>query len=317
MLQHREQPVPQSLRALMTGLVDYAGLFPPAGLDMTAAVRNYARYLAGEHAWMLARFVVPAARLAEFERAQAGVTVAREWKLSALLDANAGADIEAVAEFNLRNSGRARVDALEMKAGSVEEIHRVGVIAPAETQAYFEISSEHTTELLDAVRDVGGRAKIRTGGVTPNAIPSVQAVARFIDECARVGVAFKATAGLHHPLRCTKALTYEANAPRAAMHGFLNVFLVAALRFGQLKDAVDTRGFVLTAFLGSAAPQLEFTESAVKMGTARHDERMGTMATEAVIPTAQILAAREHFAVSFGSCSFEEPVSEMQELTLL
>ncbi|HET8667728.1 MAG TPA: hypothetical protein VFM10_07085, partial [Terriglobales bacterium] len=68
---------------------------------------------------------------------------------------------------------------------------------------------------------------------------------------------------------------------------------------------------------GSAAPQLEFTESAVKMGTARHDERMGTMATEAVIPTAQILAAREHFAVSFGSCSFEEPVSEMQELTLL
>src|SRR5688500_1293567 len=51
--------LPRSLRALLDGLIDYAGLFPPATLDMQAAVARYARYRAGERAWMLGRFVVP------------------------------------------------------------------------------------------------------------------------------------------------------------------------------------------------------------------------------------------------------------------
>ena len=52
------------LRALLEGVFDYAGLFPPARLDMAETVRNYARYLDDEHAWMLGRFIVPTARLA-------------------------------------------------------------------------------------------------------------------------------------------------------------------------------------------------------------------------------------------------------------
>ena len=36
--------LPRSLRALLDGLIDYAGLFPPARLDMQAAVANFARY---------------------------------------------------------------------------------------------------------------------------------------------------------------------------------------------------------------------------------------------------------------------------------
>ena len=55
-----------SLRALLSGVVDYAGLFPPAGLPLDQAIRNYARYRQGSDAWMLGRFVIPAARLAEF-----------------------------------------------------------------------------------------------------------------------------------------------------------------------------------------------------------------------------------------------------------
>ena len=35
-----------ALRALLDGIVDYAGLFPPAALDMSTAVRNYASYSA-------------------------------------------------------------------------------------------------------------------------------------------------------------------------------------------------------------------------------------------------------------------------------
>jgi len=54
-----------ALRELLRGLIDYAGVFPPASLDLAQAVRNYAEYRGGPHAWMLGRFVVPAARVAD------------------------------------------------------------------------------------------------------------------------------------------------------------------------------------------------------------------------------------------------------------
>ena len=57
----------EALHALLSGLIDYAGLFPPASLDLPAAMRNYAAYRAGAHAWMLGRFVVPAALVAEVD----------------------------------------------------------------------------------------------------------------------------------------------------------------------------------------------------------------------------------------------------------
>ena len=66
-----EAEIMTALRALLAGIVDYAGLFPPAGLDMPAAVRNYASYRTDDHAWMLGRFVVPASRLGKCDAALA------------------------------------------------------------------------------------------------------------------------------------------------------------------------------------------------------------------------------------------------------
>src|SRR5512139_850165 len=62
----RDRPCPPSARALLAGVVDYAGLFPPAARPMPEAIAEYAEALAGPDAWMLGRFVLPAARLAEF-----------------------------------------------------------------------------------------------------------------------------------------------------------------------------------------------------------------------------------------------------------
>jgi hypothetical protein len=58
-----------SMRALLSRLIDYAGLFPPAKLDMATTISNYARYREGDDAWMLGRLIVPASRLDEFEEA--------------------------------------------------------------------------------------------------------------------------------------------------------------------------------------------------------------------------------------------------------
>ena len=57
----------EALRTLLAGLIDYAGLFPPASLDMAEAARNYEAYRAGPHSWALGRFIVPSARLNEVD----------------------------------------------------------------------------------------------------------------------------------------------------------------------------------------------------------------------------------------------------------
>ncbi len=51
--------------AFLDRLFDYAGLFPPAALDLAAATEHYGRYRSHADAWMLGRFIVPAGRLAE------------------------------------------------------------------------------------------------------------------------------------------------------------------------------------------------------------------------------------------------------------
>lgn len=237
----------QSLRVLLEGLIDYAGLFPPAALPMQDAVRNYARYREGEHAFALGRFVVPADRAEE---------VPREFPLSVL-----GVD--------------------EVKASSEEEIAR---FAPG---TYVEIAD---VGLLDAIAKHGVRAKIRTGGITPDAFPAIDNVAAFLRACKEKGVAFKATAGLHHPLRCVRPLTYEPNAATGTMHGFLNVFLAAAL----LEHA--------EAILAETDAQaFSFEDDGVSWrGHRASTDDLATM--------------RKTFATSFGSCSFEEPIEDLRNL---
>src|SRR5579863_9372630 len=51
-----------SLRALLAGSIDYAGMFPPAGLTLTEAIDRYRQYRGSQASWMLGRFVVPAAQ---------------------------------------------------------------------------------------------------------------------------------------------------------------------------------------------------------------------------------------------------------------
>ena len=57
----------RTTHTLIAGLIDYAGLFPPASLSMKAAVKEYARRRQSPEAWLLGRFVVPADRLEEFD----------------------------------------------------------------------------------------------------------------------------------------------------------------------------------------------------------------------------------------------------------
>lgn len=283
-------------RALMAQLVDYAGLFPPAGLDTLTAVRRYRQYLAGEDRWALGRFVVHAAKLAEFESAFEEVCCGEHepvWRLSVLAAADASRDATAVADLP---RGPMTVESLELKVGTAQEAERYLSNWELEVPVFVEFPSQVVDTILPVVARFGARAKIRTGGVTAEAFPTIDAVADFLLACARQRVAFKATAGLHHAVRAAHKLTYEVKSARATMHGFANVFLAAMLAWRGAK-----RQAVLETLAVARASAFDFSEESVQW-----------LGFEAGVD--EIAATRREFATSYGSCSFTEPLEEARRL---
>jgi hypothetical protein len=295
---------------LLRDLIDYAGLFPPASLAMAPSVANYDSYSRSEWSWILGCFVVPVARLAEFEEAFAGLpalasgTGFTTWRLSVLLGSDPVADVARIREFNARlansSSGRSAViESAEVKVASPEEVKRLSGIIPAELATYFEVPLSSCGECIAAMADCGHRAKIRTGGETADKFPAPENVVEFIRLCAAANVPFKATAGLHHPLRSVHRFTYQPDSPSGIMHGFVNVFLAAAF----LRAGMETK----------LAIQLLDEQSA----DAFHFDTAGVVWREHRLSQREIAAARRNFAVSFGSCSFTEPIDDLQSLRLL
>lgn len=286
-----------TLAALLVHVIDYAGLYPPASLDMREAVSNFVSYSRGAHSWMLGRFVVPVARLDEFRSEVERLETDLSWKLSVVASGNLASDLKAIEK--LRESRNIRIDALEVKVTSEKDVSTVSEKVPEDIVVYFESSIEDSDHVVDAIHKVKRRAKVRTGGVTPDAIPSSQALAEFISSCKRHRVPFKATAGLHHPLRSVHRLTYEPDSPVGTMHGFLNVFLAAAWIYDGLEPDEAT----------------ELLEERSEASFLFGDEEVRWQSR--VLPTAKIIKARENLAISFGSCSFEEPIDDLKSLRLL
>src|SRR5262245_52939864 len=148
-----------SLRDLLLGLIDYAGLFPPAALDMLTATRKYAEYREGEYRWALGRFIVPVARLDEFEKAVEGILPDggwegnEFWRLSALGGPDLSSDLNRIAEFNKKYAtldspaGVAIVDTIEIKAARPADVENAMGRMPAKLAPYFEIPiSDDPTE---------------------------------------------------------------------------------------------------------------------------------------------------------------------------
>ncbi len=240
---------------LLTRLIDYAGLFPPASLSWPQVAENYARYLSLPESWILNRLVLPA-RLAHAQLDPA-------WRVTLLVEDEPG-------------PLPTQIETLETK-----------------TARKLSLPTYCEAPLGEIY---GAFAKIRTGGLTPDAIPDAEQIAEFLHEAAARRIPFKATAGLHHPIRSDRALTYAPDSPRAVIHGFVNVFVAAA--FATLGAAPRLLVDILDESDPAAFLFLDGEMLCRGMG-------MGT---------AQIAAARRDFAHSFGSCSFEEPIADLKQL---
>lgn len=288
--------VPASATALLAAAVDYAGLFPPAALDMRAAVAEYAVARAGADAWLLGRFVTPAARLPEFVRERATLPgPLPAWPVSAIVAAESSSDLAAIATVSGALPAHAVVDALECAPASLDAVDWLADRAGAR-EVFVEIPAG--ADVAAWMARIAARrlsAKLRTGGVTAAAFPAAAEVLTFLDAATRAGVRFKATAGLHHAVRGAYRLTYEPAAPQTTMYGYLNLLLAAAsLRAGHPTAIAEQ------VLLRDDTTSLTFADDAVRWGAL-------------VFPTALVSATRDSLT-GFGSCSFREPADELRPL---
>jgi hypothetical protein len=171
-------------RILLERLIDHAPMFPPARLPLPEALEDHRAARASDESWMLARFVCPASTLHELPE---GLS------LSAVVD-GVPDSLDVAEAFEVRAADRDAIRAFPR----------------LDAEIYFEITDPR---LIGAIRERGAAAKIRCGGGT---VPSITEVATFIRTCRDADVPFKATAGLHHPVR------------RDGEHGFLNLLAAAA-----------------------------------------------------------------------------------------
>ncbi len=296
--------VMESVRALLYGAVDYAGLYPPAAVAMSEAVINYAMYRNSNYSWMLGRFVCGIARLDEFYE-NAADFISRDgssaWRLAVVAGDDPYGAIRSVEEFNALHGPGVICDSIEMKANTSYQIETVAAALPRGVTAYFEIEPKGDfVDLITTVALVGQCAKVRTGGITPGSFPSSDAIVRFVQICTAANVPFKATAGLHHPIRCFRPLTYEVNSPKGTMHGFLNLFLMTGFARESFR-----RSFLEDVMEDEFEEVFQFDPTGVKW----RDEFDLTLH--------QIARLRAYGIQSFGSCSFDEPIADLQSLGIL
>ncbi len=191
---------------LLEGLIDYAGVFPPASLPLADARAEYEALRRGEHGWVVGPMLVLASTL-------------DDPALVGMDPAHLGVVADVVPDRPVAQAER-RVDA-SSAAAAVAELRDVAPVLYLESHDPTDLAFLEPIATARAV-GVDVRAKIRTGGASADAFPSPTAVAAFLAACVEKGLPCKATAGLHHPVRTASAV------PEATEHGFLNV--LAAVR---------------------------------------------------------------------------------------
>lgn len=290
------------LKRLLSSIVDYAGLFPPAQLSLSEAMNVYDRARSSPHRWMLDRFVLPATRLQEFIKLlpHEETFVSQHWSLSMILSKNWEAElkqIEQITETRLYTNSSLRISALEVAPLSPIEIQQISINLPAEINTFFEIPFDaDLAPYLNILQELRASAKLRTGGITSNAFPQSIELAQRILSLANAQIPFKATAGLHHPLH-GYCLTPASN---TKMHGFLNVAIVAAFAYQK----AITLSEAVAILEESSIDAFQFSETEVSW----HDRILSSSAIE---------NSRQHCFRSFGSCSFQEPIDDLYDLNLL
>lgn len=314
-----------SLKNFASKLVDYAGLFPPAKLELLQAFHNFIFYSQSEYKWMLNKFIIPVKRLDELSKILDEMTIEGVVPLSVLGSGGNSADdfrknfendLSSMRSFLDMHKSLMSIDVFETKLPSdltesdkgdelpelMQEVSKdLEVTLGRSIPVFFEVNLKEnyeeviirTVETIGAV-NAGCGFKLRTGGTEASAFPAAEVIAFAIMTCTEFGVQMKCTAGLHHPLR-----HYDESVSNY-MHGFFNVFGAGLMSY---TNNFDEEG--LLEILNDEDP-FEFI----------FDEE-GLLYNDTRVTNEEIIEARKNLMISYGSCSFDDPVNDLKTMELL
>jgi hypothetical protein len=300
-----------SLRALLAGAIDYAGLFPPASLTLKPALQNHAEYVRSTDSWMLGAFILPWAKFDTASDELGRFDAVNRVRISAL-----GPKTESASEFIAALiAGADAIRVFETRHGAVASVSQIEMTLPMEPGAtltgtnralagleiplFWEAASDDAERIISFIaerrRTGAGRFgfKLRTGGVIASAFPSSVQIARALVASMQSLVPIKFTAGLHHPVR------QFHSSVQTKMHGFLNVLGAGVLAAEHQWDVQQ----VAATLEDEDAAAFVFTDEAFSW-------REWTIATNRI-------NERRELVTSFGSCSFDEPREDLRALNLL
>lgn len=325
-----------SLRALLAGVIDYAGLFPPARLPLDEAIRNFARYRAsGGHA-LLGRFLCPAASLVELERyheelfqsgppfafsvlGRGGNTILEF--LTGLND-----DLDAITAFRERHGARVTVEGFEVRlpdqvlrrqrAADIDALIRVVSLLidtwkKTALTPYFEVGPgpDWRSIFSAAIAGIAGNHYAEESAVHQFFRPpgfklrcgGLQAAAFPTPE--QVAFVINGCRLVGVPVKFTAGLHHPVRRFAADVHthvhGFLNLLAAGVLDHARKLDENQVR-------------QIIEDENAAHF--VFDDEGMRWNDLKASL--AEIGAARRQAVIAFGSCSIDEPREDLRKLGL-
>jgi hypothetical protein len=302
-----------SLRALLGRAIDYAGLFPPANLELEPALRNYGEYVRHPDAWMLGPFILP---LAEFDAAARGISrfdgehplrvsaLGPRTDTAAAFQQSVFAAIDSITAFRSACGASVAIEQFEMPLPADIDSDGLSAIRSSlgltQLNTFWEAKADAAERVIELIagnnRASSGSKlgfKLRTGGVTAEAFPSCAEIAAVLLAAGNHNVPIKFTAGLHHPVR----LFHES--VQTKMHGFLNVLGAGVLALEYQWNA------------GQIVRMLEDEDSSAFSFTG------GSFAWREWEISAERIRAHRELVTSLGSCSFDEPRDDLRALKLL
>ncbi len=312
----------KSLIELMNGLIDYAGLFPPASLPLDKAISEYIYYKKSEYSYIVSRFVVPVASVENLKSIYQEINggnislsvILPEMEFAVKSERNISKsikDLDAIlkensfieaSSFEIKLPRNLSAENQEKLLKQFQKIITKIKKLPDNSLIFFEpyvlgdnwkTNIDIACEVISQTREHSG-FKLRTGGVTQDAFPHTDILAYAIKKCSDMKIKFKATAGLHHPLR------HFNPSVNTKMHGFFNVFIgfLIAEKYNPspeiLKKLINTE----------SATEFSFTDDFITY-------------ENFVISLKDIKNIKESFSLSYGSCSIDEPIDDLKTLKLI
>lgn len=324
----KEQPF-ESVELFCRNLIDYAGLFPPAKLNLNEAFENFVNYKNGKYNWMLSNFICPVKKLPEITQL-ISEKFADERKIKISILGRGGHDVDDFKknffddiavwkeflnyfpfrvftnifeirfpdDLNLENDPKKISDFIDFISDYVGSniTHEVFIYLEGHQGKDWRKNNKAMIRGIEMhnLKKFDCGYKLRTGGMETYSFPPVEKVTLCIRECLDTQTRLKFTAGLHHPLR------HYFDELKTMMHGFLNIFAAGII---AMRHNISDYG--LNEILSDENPDnFVFQNDSFSW-------------KDWNVSSEDIRLARENLVVSYGSCSFDEPIEDLKAIGLL